>query len=399
MRLKRKKWLVSAVAALLFTTCGCSSVRVEKIRGVEDGILSAAEKFVVREAENRETGTEQGTENAGNAMTAISDGKYVYGCLDEDTKKVYDEVLQVILEQQESVMVSTLDETVLDLAYRAVNADYGGLFWVSGYQYTQYMLGDQPTGLSFAPQYTMSYEERQNTQAAIDANVEQILSGISAADSDYDKAKYVYEKLIQNVDYVPEAENNQNIISVFLSGQTVCQGYACATQYLLNLLDIPGAIVTGTANGQTHAWNLVLLDGNYYYMDTTWGDPTYANEGEDEKEVNYDYLNLTTAEITRTHVMNTDFPLPDCTSMEDNYYVREGRYYTDWYPEEIGALYRAAWENGAGTVAVKFADTALYTEAKNYFITGQHIGDFCDGLRSFRYRENEKIGVLTVYFP
>ena len=84
--------------------------------------------------------------------------------------------------------------------------------------------------------------------------------------------------------------------------------------------------------------------------------------------------------------------------MEDNYYVREGRYYVDWYPDEIGALYREAWENKTGPVAVKFADSALYAEAKDYFITDQHIGDFCDGLKSFRYRENQDLGVLTVYF-
>lgn len=398
MRLNRKKWMLSALAALFLMTSGCASVKVDEIRSVKDSILSTAERLVVQDTETEAAGTEQGTENGTADVNGISDGKYVYECLDGETKKVYDEVLAAILEQRESVMVSTLDEKVLDQAYRAVNADYGGLFWVSGYQYTQYLLGEQQTGLAFSPRYTMSYEERQGTQAAIDASVEQILSGISPADSDYDKAKYVYEKLIQNVDYVPDADNNQNIISVFLTGQTVCQGYACATQYLLNLLDVPGVIVTGMANGQNHAWNLVLLDGNYYYIDTTWGDPTYANAGEDEKEVNYDYLNLTTSEITRTHTMMVDFPLPDCTAMEDNYYVREGRYYVDWYPDEIGALYHAAWENKTGPVAVKFADSALYAEAKDYFITDQHIGDFCDGLKSFRYRENQDLGVLTVYF-
>lgn len=392
---KRKKWLMSGIVALVLVTCGCSSAEVE---GIKEGILSATEKLAVQETKKQTSQTEQMTETEENDIVGISDGKYAYGCLDDETKKVYDEILHVILQQQESIMVSTLDETVLDLAYCAVNADYGGLFWVSGYQYTRYMVGDQQTGLAFSPQYTMSYEERQNMQASIDTSVDQILSGISITDSDYDKAKYVYEKLIQTVDYVPDAANNQNIISVFLGGQTVCQGYACATQYLLNLLDIPGVIVTGTANGQTHAWNLALLDGNYYYIDTTWGDPTYGNAGEDKGEISYDYLNLTTAEITKTHTMTVDFPLPDCTAIEDNYYVREGHYYTDWYPEEIGALYQAAWENGTGPVAVKFADSALYTEAKEYFISGQHIGDFCSGLRSFRYRENQELGVLTVYF-
>ena len=72
---------------------------------------------------------------------------------------------------------------------------------------------------------------------------------------------------MRTVNYDLNAENNQNIISVFLEGRTVCQGYACATKYLMDLLDIPCTIVTGTANGEPHAWNLIELDGAYYYMD------------------------------------------------------------------------------------------------------------------------------------
>lgn len=377
----KKRIALIFISAFLVLTGGCST---QEISGIKEDILATAED--VSETEDTK-------------IVTISEGKYAYSCLDEETKRVYDEILYVILKHQESIRVSTLDTGVLEAAYHAVNADYGGLFWVSGYQYTQYMLGEVSTGLSFSPQYTMDYEERQKMQAQIDMSVEQILSGISITDSDYDKAKYVYETLIQNVDYVPEAENNQNIISVFIGRQTVCQGYACATQYLLNLLDVPGVIVTGTANGETHAWNMVLLDGNYYYMDTTWGDPAYANtENREEKEVNYDYLNLTTAELTRTHTVITDFSLPECTAFEDNYYVREGYYYTDWYPEEIGALYRVAWENGSGFVTVKFADAALYEQAKNYYITEQHLADFCDGLKAFQYRENTDLNILTIYF-
>lgn len=394
---RKKRISVIFISALILLTGGCSA---KDISGIKDDILARTEELTGQGADSEDGfGTENMPEAEDTEITTISEGKYAYSCLDEETKKVYDEILHVILEQKDSIMVSTLDAKVLDAAYRAVNADYGGLFWVSGYMYTQYMLGEAQTGLSFSPQYTMNYEERQDMQAQIDASVEQMLSGISITDSDYDKAKYVYETLIQNVDYVPEAENNQNIISVFIGGQTVCQGYACATQYLLNLLDVPGVIVTGTANGETHAWNLVFLDGNYYYIDTTWGDPAYihADEGE-EKDVNYDYLNLTTAEITRTHTVVEDFPLPECTAFEDNYYVKEGYYYTDWYPEEIGALYREAWENGTGSVAVKFADAALYEEAKNYYITNQHLADFCAGLKSFKYRENTDLNILTIRF-
>ena len=64
-------------------------------------------------------------------VESISTEAYAYQTLDEQTKKVYDEVLDAILKNKESVAVSTTDREVLDNAYNAVNADYGGLFWVS----------------------------------------------------------------------------------------------------------------------------------------------------------------------------------------------------------------------------------------------------------------------------
>ena len=56
--------------------------------------------------------------------------------------------------------------------------------------------------------------------------------------SDYEKALYVFKKLIDEVDYVEDSADNQNIISVFLNHETICQGYAYATQYLLEKLGV-----------------------------------------------------------------------------------------------------------------------------------------------------------------
>ena len=45
MRLNRKKWMLSALAALFLMTSGCASVKVDEIRGVKDSILSTAERL------------------------------------------------------------------------------------------------------------------------------------------------------------------------------------------------------------------------------------------------------------------------------------------------------------------------------------------------------------------
>lgn len=324
---------------------------------------------------------------------------YVYSTLDREVRQVYQEVLQTIVEHKKKVAVSTLDTKVLEEAYTAVCADYGGVFWVSGYVYTQYTQGEQLIGLDFQPKYTMEYEQREEIQKQIDASAAELMAGISMTDTDYDKAKYVFEILVQNVDYDANIENNQNIISTFLSRATVCQGYACATQYLLQRMGIQSAIVTGTARGESHAWNLICLNGKYYYMDTTWGNSRYLDaSSQAEKYVNYNYLAVTTEEITKTHQFSGNYPLPECTSMEDSYFVKENRYFTEWNPQEIGAKLTEMWNVGASEVAVKFSSLELYRYALQYFVTEQHIAEYCENITAIYYLEDEELCVLTFKF-
>lgn len=359
------------------------------------------ETEVVIETEEQETQEDTDTEREGfgkETDTAYAEN-YAYQTLNDTAKEVYHEILTTILEHEEKVEVSTLDVDLLEEAYRAICADYGGLYWVSGYVYTQYSRGGELTGMEFQPKYNMDAGEREETQKQIDASVEELLAGISIRDSDYAKAKYVFEILVQNVDYDASAENNQNIISAFLNRATVCQGYACATQYLLRLLGIQSVIVTGNANGESHAWNLVRLDGNYYYMDTTWGNSRYLDsDSQMEKYVNYNYLAITSEEISRTHILDNSFTLPECTHLEDNYFIRENRYFEEWRPEEIGALLRESWNAGGGDVAVKFSSSALYEQALQYFITDQHIADYCENISSIFYLEDKELYVLTFHF-
>ncbi|MDE6904640.1 MAG: hypothetical protein K2P76_06865 [Lachnospiraceae bacterium] len=406
MRDLRKKTLLSVLSACLFLQLwGCStkefaeafsrienSIKEEigsEYRGAED-TQAVWEDAEIEKNPQEETGVSP-TEDFG--------VNYAYSTLDQETRIVYDEVLDAILSHEEEVSVSTVDTKILENAYKAVCADYGGLFWVSGYVYTQYTRGGNLVGMDFTPKYTMSYEERVGTQEQIDDSVEELLAGISISDSDYEKAKYVFEILIQNVDYDASMENNQNIISVFLSRATVCQGYACATQYLLNHLGVPSTIVTGTAEGESHAWNLVRLDGSYYYMDTTWGNSRYLDDSSQiEKYVNYSYLAVTSEEISRTHVLDSSFPLPECTNMENNYFVREGKYFTEWIPENVGSIFAQAWNQGGGGMSVKFSSPELYQQALDYFITEQHIADYCENISSIYYLEDTEQYVLTINF-
>lgn len=370
-------------------------MKTERQKGREEKIVPETEE----PQEEETTEAPEGTEEDSPGAAIVNEEDYAYLTLEEEEKKVYGEVLTAILEHRESIEVSTLDKEVLEKVYKAVFADYGGLYWVSGYIYTLHTRNGELTSMEFSPKYTMDYEERKRIQQQIDASVEELLAGISITDSDYEKAKYVFEVLVQNVDYDVSAENSQNIISAFLNRATVCQGYACATQYLLRLLGIQSVIVTGNANGESHAWNLVRLNGRYYYMDTTWGNSRYlSNSSEMEKYVNYNYLAITTEEISRTHTIDNSFALPECTSMEDNYFIRENRYFSEWNPEAVGAVLTEVWNAGGGDASVKFASKGLYERALDYFIAQQYIADYCENISSIYYLEDEELYVLTFHF-
>ena len=341
--------------------------------------------------------TEISTENE-TADTEVPHG-YAYETLTAEQKTVYDEVYRIILAHDSKVKVSTCDEKVLEKSYRSVIADHGGIFWVSGYNYTQYTMGKKIVSIDFSPSYTMERTERDSYQRRIDAVVDSILKNVDPSWGDYEKAKYVFEYLAGNVEYQMGTEQNQNIISVFLNKKTVCQGYANATQYLLTLLGIPAVVVTGTAEGDTHAWNLVQLDGAYYFMDTTWGNATYSGDGMGlDSFINYNYFAVTTGELQKTHQPNDDIIVPVCQAVKDNYYVHENLYFDTWDADSIGNVYRAAYEQGDGFCSVRFADRELYEQAFTYFITDQKIVHYCKGLTSLYYLEDSDQNVLTIKF-
>ncbi len=318
----------------------------------------------------------------------ISGGKYAYEQLDEVERAVYDEMLSVILRHEEKISLSTIDMHVMNHAYTALCSDYGGLFWVNGYVYTRYTKAGELVSLEFSPKYTMSIEERQRLQGEIDRVVEEWFAGISINDTDYEKARYVYELLALNTEYVDNAENSQNIISVFIKRQTVCQGYACAVQYLLEQLGVQSVIVSGKALGEPHAWNLICLDGEYYYMDATWGNNGYRNkEGVETSFIDYNYMAMTTAEMQMGHEPDMEIDLPQCTAVLNNYYIKEGNYIEEWQPEQIGSMLAQAWEERR-VLTLRFSDDSLKEQVFQYFIRDGHVADYCAGISQINYLED-----------
>ena len=102
---------------------------------------------------------------------------------------------------------------------------------------------------------------------AFSEKAQEIMASIPPDLTQYEKALWLAEYLVFNTEY-RAGESDQLAYGCLVEGECVCAGYADAYAVLLYRAGIPCVVVSS----ETHAWNLVLIDGQYGYVDTTWMD-------------------------------------------------------------------------------------------------------------------------------
>lgn len=338
-------------------------------------------------AENKEPESASYSDEAKADVMRKQQDLFYYAQLDVTEQNVYAEILYALEHYAEEMELSTLDIEVVDKVFQYVLLDHPEIFYADGYSFIKYTLGEEVKKITFKGTYIYDAAQKEEREALIEEKALTMLRDIPADASDYEKVKYVYETVIKNTEYDLSSEDNQNICSVFLNGRSVCQGYAKAVQYLLTKLKVPATVVLGTVeNGEGHAWNLVKIDNQYYYVDATWGDASYLfqeNEGEmeyyDAPAINYDYLCVTTEELLRTHTLGDIVNLPFCDSMSANYYVREGAYFTELDYNQLETLIQRYQKQQKENVTLRCRDESVYETMVEELIQKQTIFHYIDG--------------------
>lgn len=272
--------------------------------------------------------------------------------------EAYDRICQAVEAHETTLKTKNVPAERLFELYQLVLWDHPEYFWCDG-RVSASMPEDDPEQLcELSLTYTMDTKSAEQIRALITERASPILAELSGR-TDYEKVRGVYEYVIGSTVY-EEQSSDQTMISVFLKGRGLCAGYARTVQYLLQRLGVETLYVSGTAMGESHSWNMVRIEGEYYEVDATWGDPV-TDTG--EQTIRYEFLCATSEELRRTHHREMDLiQLPECTQLKYNYFNQEHRLFSTYQPESIYALLAQAF--GAQTpLYIKFTNDSAYYEA------------------------------------
>lgn len=103
---------------------------------------------------------------------------------------------------------------------------------------------------------------------AQNAELDKIISEIITADmSDQEKVSAIVSYVMENLDYrlTKVFDSNESPLTSALNGKGVCATYAYFTSILLTKAGIESYDVMSSS----HAWNIIKIDGKYYYADPT----------------------------------------------------------------------------------------------------------------------------------
>ena len=182
---------------------------------------------------------------------------------------------------------------------------------ITGTKYNVYI--NQGHKTSYLSEGLYSKEEVDKCEQEIIQVKNQILSELSG-DSDYEKILKIHDYLIDTIEYDSSVskDNIYNIYGALVSKKCVCEGYAKAFQYLLTEAGIDNIIVIGSATNskdktESHAWNYVKINDNWYAVDVTWDDPIIIGGGKLTKDLKYQYFLKGKRTMTGNHVISNTF--------------------------------------------------------------------------------------------
>ena len=271
-----------------------------------------------------------------------------YAVLTDYQKEAYREVCSAIEKLQDEVIFSSAAMSIDEAGdvLTAISYDHPEYFWYGyedingqGSRYYNKERKVEKVMLNFnkyaftggdVKNGDLSLEVLNDNINLVETAADEILAGLSGK-KDYEIEMYLHNQLAKDLSYnwedyrfnlggnVDGSDTSTNrldltIYNFLVQKKVICAGYARSFQYLMTRAGIPcyyafgnARIVSTTTDEEgitsyspvegNHAWNVVLIQGEYYAIDITWDDlygETDSNGTRlDFNRIDYSYFNLT----------------------------------------------------------------------------------------------------------
>lgn len=312
----------------------------------------------------------------------------------------YDDVCNQILNYQMSVSIpENLKHSAAPWFIDSVMMDHPDAFWISTYYKSSTA---KTTDFRFELNDKIDKDKLSEMHQQLLDKADEIISMIPDGASDYDKALFVHDYIAKNSEYDHPAAADPdvnpmafNAYGCLIEGKCVCAGYARAYSLILKRLGIECCYSWGYPySGESHAWNYVMIDGKYYWVDVTWDDMDAENDGGPAVVHTYFMINDDMLRRTRKSEWEQIFA-PECSSTDLNYHVKNGTFFTGYDKDSVASAISAQKDNGCAEIM--FADYDSYCSA----LTGLFgKGDIYKGIDvksdTFKYYRDDRM--YTLYF-
>lgn len=385
-------------AAVILQPFSTSAGALGQIRSIAKSIISGEPKEVEELRQMEVAQSEEGHQ------------EYYFKQLTEEEQRVYRELLKGIRAREKEFYLTISDDDSIDRSYHAVLKDHPEIFWVHNREKIYKTTYSDSDYCVFTPGYTYTDSEIDEIQTAMEQSFQEVRALIPEDGGDYEKVRIVYTYVIDHTQY-QTGEDDQSIAGVFWKKSAVCAGYAGAVQYLLERLDIPCIYVDGSTKGSTegHAWDIVKIGQEYYYVDATNGDqPDFLNgdaaQLEEHKTIIYDYLCPFPEEYEKTYTPSEELTVPACTAKDLDFYVLNQGYFEDYSWQDIYDYCKMRLDNGAAVVRFKFGSQEAFSEACQELLDDgvvQNVAQYymkLHGLGQVEYHYGVMDNFYTIYF-
>ena len=385
-------------AAVILQPFSASAGALDQIRSIAKSIISGEPKEVEELRQMEVAQSEEGHQ------------EYYFKQLTEEEQRVYRELLKGIRAREKEFYLTISDDDSIDRSYHAVLKDHPEIFWAHNREKIYKTTYSDSDYCVFTPGYTYTDGEIDEIQTAMEQSFQEVRALIPEDAGDYEKVRIVYTYVIDHTQY-QTGEDDQSIAGVFWKKSAVCAGYAGAVQYLLERLDIPCIYVDGSTKGSTegHAWDIVKIGQEYYYVDATNGDqPDFLNgdaaQLEEHKTILYDYLCPFPEEYEKTYSPSEELTVPACTAKDLDFYVLNQGYFEDYSWQDIYDYCKMRLDNGVAVVRFKFGSQEAFSEACQELLDDGVVQNVAQsymklhGLGQVEYHYGVMDNFYTIYF-